>query len=182
MTLNLTVRESIKMPAHTPTWDDIHQLAARLGLAAKSAGVRLSSAESCTGGLIAGAITDIAGSSAWFDEAFVTYANAAKMRRLGVSEENLAGFGAVSKPVVEQMAQGARQQAGADLAVATSGIAGPDGGSPDKPVGTVWVAWASQQHCESRCFHFAGDRQAVRLQAVFAALTGLLEKIPIDRG
>ncbi|WP_115719543.1 CinA family protein [Gallaecimonas mangrovi] len=163
-------------------WNAISQLSARLGAKAKAAGVTVTSAESCTGGLIAGAITDIAGSSSWFDEAFITYANAAKMRRLGVSDDSLSRHGAVSKAVVKEMAEGARLAAKADLAVATSGIAGPDGGSIDKPVGTVWMAWASATEVECRCFHFSGDRQAVRLQAVFAALSGLLEKIPPYRG
>lgn len=161
-----------------PSWDSIAQLATQLGQAAKQAGVRLTSAESCTGGLIAGAITEVAGSSSWFDEAFVTYANAAKMRRLGVSSASLEQFGAVSEAVVREMAEGARLAAGADLAVATSGIAGPDGGSPDKPVGTVWMAWASAGQTQCQCFHFDGNRQDVRLQAVFAALHGLLQKIP----
>ncbi|WKE66458.1 CinA family protein [Gallaecimonas kandeliae] len=161
-----------------PDWDAIRTLAAELGAKAKAAGLRLSSAESCTGGLIAGAITEIAGSSNWFDEAFITYANAAKMRRLGVSEESLARFGAVSEAVVREMAEGARVASGADLAVASSGIAGPDGGSPEKPVGTVWLAWAGPDGTQARCVHFQGDRQDVRLQAVFTALEGLLQKIP----
>ncbi len=110
--------------------------------AASAKGLRLSTAESCTGGLIAAAITDIAGSSAIFDQGFVTYANAAKHQTLGVSETDLAHHGAVSAPVAQAMAEGALRVAKADIAVSVTGIAGPDGGSPDKPVGLVWFGLA----------------------------------------
>ncbi|WP_341503276.1 nicotinamide-nucleotide amidohydrolase family protein [Gallaecimonas sp. GXIMD4217] len=159
----------------------VEDLASELGVRLKALGKRVTTAESCTGGLVAAAITSVAGSSSWFDEAFVTYANAAKLRRLGVSDQSLARDGAVSQAVVEQMARGALEAAGADLAVAISGIAGPDGGSADKPVGTVWLAWASEQGVTSRKLVFDGDRQAVRQQATAAALQGLLESPALNR-
>lgn len=138
---------------------------------------QLASAESCTGGLIAAACTDIAGSSAWFERGFVTYANAAKTQMLGVAPALLAAHGAVSEPVVRAMAQGAAQQAGVAVAVATTGIAGPGGGSPQKPVGTVWLGWSIAGQVNSQCLHLAGDRAAVRQQAVAAALRGLVNRL-----
>ncbi len=157
------------------------ELASRLGQALEAKGLTVTAAESCTGGLVAGAITSVAGSSAWFDEAFVTYANQAKMNRVGVSADSLALYGAVSQAVVEQMAQGARQAARADLAVAISGIAGPGGGSADKPVGTVWFAWADHQEVVSQRLQFSGDRQSVRRQATEKALLGLLSLLDRNR-
>ncbi len=137
---------------------------------------RIGTAESCTGGLLAAAITEVAGSSAWFDEGVVTYANISKQRLLGVRPEVLDEFGAVSQPVVEAMAKGVLDN-GADVAIATSGIAGPDGGTVDKPVGTVWMAWgvAGQIESDMRCFE--GDRQAVRLAASEYLFRRLLEKL-----
>lgn len=155
-------------------WQVITQLAQQLGdkLFAQQASV--STAESCTGGGIAEAITRIAGSSAWFEVGFVTYSNHQKTRVLKVAESDLQRHGAVSQAVVEAMACGAQQLAGAQYAVAVSGVAGPGGGSPNKPVGTVWIAWAQGAQVQSGCWHFAGDRQAVRQQTVQAALAGLL--------
>lgn len=155
-------------------WQVITQLAQQLGdkLFAQQASV--STAESCTGGGIAEAITRIAGSSAWFEVGFVTYSNQQKTRVLKVAESDLQRHGAVSQAVVEAMARGAQQLAGAQYAVAVSGVAGPGGGSPNKPVGTVWIAWAQCAQVQSGCWHFAGDRQAVRQQTVQAALAGLL--------
>ncbi len=155
-------------------WQVITQLAQQLGdkLFAQQASV--STAESCTGGGIAEAITRIAGSSAWFEVGFVTYSNQQKTRVLKVAESDLQRHGAVSQAVVEAMARGAQQLAGAQYAVAVSGVAGPGGGSPNKPVGTVWIAWAQGVQVQSGCWHFAGDRQAVRQQTVQAALAGLL--------
>ncbi|MDQ2696486.1 MAG: nicotinamide-nucleotide amidohydrolase family protein, partial [Pseudomonadota bacterium] len=133
-------------------------------------------AESCTGGWIAKVITDVAGSSAWFERGFVTYSNAAKAELLGVAEATLGGHGAVSGETVAAMAAGALSYSRADLAVAVSGVAGPDGGSPGKPVGTVWLAWAVRGGgCRTRRYVFAGDREAVRRQAVLAALEGILD-------
>lgn len=135
---------------------------------------RVGTAESCTGGLLAAAITDVAGSSAWFDEGLVTYANHSKQRLLGVSADVLAAVGAVSQPVVEAMVAGV-QSRGAEVAVATSGIAGPDGGTPEKPVGTVWFAWALAGQVHSQCEVFTGDRIQVRVQATEFALRKLLQ-------
>jgi nicotinamide-nucleotide amidase len=132
-------------------------------------------AESCTGGWIAKLLTDIPGSSRWFERGFVTYSNAAKMELLGVAESILFTHGAVSRETVLAMAQGALRNSHADFAIAVSGIAGPDGGSPDKPVGLVWLAWAGPDHwLRAEQQLFAGDRGAVRRQAVAAALQGLL--------
>lgn len=134
-------------------------------------------AESCTGGGIAKAITDIAGSSAYFDRGFVTYSNAAKHDLLGVSEATLAAHGAVSAEVVREMAIGALRAARADLALSVSGIAGPDGGSEEKPVGTVWFGFAnSDGRGLVRKMQFKGDRDAVRLQATIFALQTAIDE------
>lgn len=150
------------------------RLASELGATLAARGWRVTCAESCTGGGVACAITEVAGSSRWFETGFVTYANVAKERLLGVKAGTLDREGAVSEAVVLEMAQGALWEAGADIAVAVSGIAGPEGGSAAKPVGTVWFAWVSADARETRCCHFDGDRQAVRRQAVVAALEGLI--------
>ena len=154
------------------------ELAGDLGERLTAAGWRITAAESCTGGWIAKAVTDIPGSSGWFDTALVTYANATKERVLGVPAEDLARFGAVSEPVVRAMAAGVREWAGADLACATSGIAGPGGGTADKPVGRVWLAWAGPAGVATACHDFPGDREAVRRQTVAVALEGLLARVP----
>lgn len=133
----------------------------------------LVTAESCTGGGIAEAITRIPGSSRWFDRAWVTYSNEAKTEELGVDAAVIGRHGAVSEPVVQLMAENARQRSGADWAIAVSGIAGPDGGSAEKPVGTVWLAWAGPHGTTTQRALFAGDRDAVRLQTVVAALETL---------
>lgn len=135
----------------------------------------LATAESCTGGLIAAACTELAGSSVWFERGFVTYSNEAKSELLGVPPELIDEHGAVSEAVALAMAEGAMRQAGVNLAVAVTGIAGPTGGSPRKPVGTVWLAWAVQgRPTQARCQVFEGDRAAVRAQTCQAALQGLL--------
>ena len=149
-------------------------LAARLGERLLAQGAQVSTAESCTGGGIAEAITRIAGSSAWFEAGFVTYSNTQKTRQLGVPEAYFASVGAVSREVVEAMVQGAQAQSGARYATAVSGVAGPGGGSADKPVGTVWIAWGDGDTRYSRRLQFSGDRDAVRRQTVEAALQGLL--------
>jgi nicotinamide-nucleotide amidase len=139
---------------------------------------RIATAESCTGGWLAKCLTDRPGSSAWFEYGFVTYGNAAKLALLGVGEGTLAAHGAVSEEVAEQMAIGARLASGAEIAVAITGIAGPDGGSADKPVGTVWLAWAGPGPslvAEQR--QFAGDRDAIRRQSVAAALQGCIGRL-----
>lgn len=139
----------------------------------QSRDLRLVTAESCTGGGIASALTDVAGSSEWFECGFVTYSNAAKMRYLDVSPLILEQFGAVSEATVRAMVAGAVNNSLGDLAVAVSGIAGPGGGSDDKPVGTVWFAWGDAEHQQVECFQFEGDRQQVREQAVVAGIQGL---------
>ncbi|MNY09510.1 Nicotinamide-nucleotide amidohydrolase PncC [compost metagenome] len=154
--------------------DPITRLAGQLGEALLSRRTQVTTAESCTGGGIAEAITRIAGSSQWFEAGYVTYSNRQKTLQLGVPETLFDTVGAVSREVVEAMAQGACRHSGAQLAVAVSGIAGPDGGTPDKPVGTVWLAWQDGEHAFSCRRQFAGDRQAVREQTVLLALQGLL--------
>ncbi|WP_245932397.1 CinA family protein [Isoalcanivorax indicus] len=164
-------------PAHDElTCDD---LARRTGLALKAAGWTMATAESCTGGGIAAAVTDIAGSSGWLDSGFVTYSNEAKMRLLGVPETVLATHGAVSEATVRAMAEGVLARSPVNIAVAVSGIAGPDGGSADKPVGTVWFAWARRgQGTEVACQVFDGDRAAVRAATVITALEGIIARVP----
>jgi len=157
--------------------DVVTELAARLGTGLKAAGQTVATAESCTGGGIAEALTRIAGSSVWFDRGWVTYSNKAKQQELGVSANVLRAQGAVSEVVVLAMAEAARQQAATDWAVAVSGIAGPDGGSAEKPVGTVWLAWAGPQGEIAEHHVFSGDREAVRRQTVLRALSGLLEQM-----
>lgn len=157
---------------------DIAQLSTALGDVLSARHWRLAVAESCTGGGIAAAVTDVPGSSAWFDRGYVTYSNESKQEMLGVDAEILAAHGAVSEAVVRQMAEGARQRAGVELAVAVSGVAGPGGGTPEKPLGTVWLAWAGQgQETRARTFHFDGERVDIRRQAVAAALSGLLDSL-----
>jgi nicotinamide-nucleotide amidase len=154
--------------------DVIHDLASQIGDRLMARGESVATAESCTGGLISSALTDIAGSSAWFGFGFVTYSNQAKQKLLEVSSSSLDGCGAVSEPVVREMAQGAQIQSGAQWAVAVSGIAGPGGGSVDKPVGTVWIAIAGPNGAgRAWVSRFSGDRASVRQQTVLEALTQL---------
>lgn len=134
-------------------------------------------AESCTGGLIAASCTDLAGSSNWFERGFVTYSNAAKSELLGVDPALINTHGAVSDAVVRAMAKGALAHAHAQVAVAVTGVAGPGGGSAEKPVGTVWLAWATPMGVVSEVQHFAGDRAAVRQATVQHALGKLTELI-----
>jgi len=137
----------------------------------------LACAESCTGGGIAAALTEVAGSSAWFDRGFVTYSNQAKQEMLGVSADTLERHGAVSRETVLEMARGALARSRAQLSVAVSGIAGPTGGTADKPVGTVWIAWATGDEATAVCEHFPGDRTAVRAATIDVALLGLAERL-----
>ena len=152
------------------------QLAQQLGDALLRRGLTITTAESCTGGGIACSITDVAGSSAWFERGFVTYSNAAKTEMLGVNASVIARQGAVSEAVVIAMAKGACGQNGDDLGVAVSGVAGPDGGSLEKPVGTVWLACylAKEDKIHTRLLQLKGDRYAVRQQTIVAALTDCL--------
>lgn len=163
------------------TDEELDGLARRVGEGLRARGWQVASAESCTGGWLAKSLTDVSGSSAWFGWGFVSYANAAKTAMLGVSAALIAEHGAVSEAVVRAMAEGARERSGADVAVAVSGIAGPQGGTDDKPVGTVWTAWASPRGTHAEHSIFAGDREAVRRQSVAQALAGVLaelERVP----
>lgn len=154
---------------------DLEILAERLGHELRMRGEWLAAAESCTGGWLAQTVTAVAGSSGWFDRGFVTYSNAAKVDMLGVPENTLARHGAVSEATARAMAQGALAHSRADWTVAITGIAGPSGGSPEKPVGTVCFAWAGRDGgCEAQTRCFEGDRAAVREQSVRHALAGLL--------
>lgn len=149
---------------------DVEALAAAL----RARAWRMAAAESCTGGLIAAACTALAGSSDWFERGFVTYSNAAKTELLGVEPALLQAHGAVSEPVARAMVAGALQRAPVQLAVAVTGIAGPGGAAPGKPVGTVWVAWGTPTALQAECLQLGGDRDAVRGATVQAALTRLL--------
>ncbi|MFK7853465.1 MAG: CinA family protein [Granulosicoccus sp.] len=155
------------------------QLAEQLGQLLRSAKLTITTAESCTGGLIAAAITDIAGSSEWFEQGAITYSNEAKHSLLGVGQNIFDTHGAVSQNCVDAMAKGALRKSGADIAIAVSGIAGPGGATEGKPVGTVWLcwAWADKKLCDAELFHFAGNRQKVRQLAVLAALHGTIARI-----
>lgn len=137
----------------------------------------LTTAESCTGGLIAAACTDLAGSSQWFDRGFVTYSNAAKTDMLGVDAALIAQFGAVSEQVAAAMAQGAVKYSAAQVSVAVTGVAGPGGGSAEKPVGTVWIGWCVNGQITTEICHFDGDRAMVRALTVQQALQGLVVRL-----
>ena len=141
----------------------------------KTQGWKLATAESCTGGLIAACCTDVAGSSDWFDRGFVTYSNAAKTEMLGVDAALIAEHGAVSEPVARAMVQGALQHSAAQVAISVTGVAGPGGGSAAKPVGTVWLGWATPHGVVTELHHFAGDRAQVRAATVQHALQRLVE-------
>lgn len=154
----------------------MNQLAAQVGVALREHGMRLATAESCTGGGVASAVTEIAGSSAWFERGFVTYTNQSKFEMLGVTPNTLARFGAVSEATVREMVAGALQHSHAQVALAVSGIAGPGGGTPEKPVGTVWFSWGlNNGECIARYRHLAGNRAEIRAQAVYIALQGVIE-------
>lgn len=157
---------------------ELEKLAERLGALLLERGECLAAAESCTGGWLAQSVTAIAGSSAWFDRGFVTYSNLAKVDMLSVPESTLERHGAVSEAVARAMVQGVLAHSRADWSVAVTGIAGPTGGSPGKPVGTVCFAWAHKDGgCEAQTGHFSGDRAAVREQAVRCALNGLIDRL-----
>jgi len=143
----------------------------------KARGLMMATAESCTGGLIAGACTEASGSSEWFERGFVTYSNAAKSELLGVPMALIDQHGAVSEPVARAMAAGAMAHSPAQLAVAVTGVAGPTGGSAEKPVGTVWFGWATPAGVFTEHQRFDGDRAAVRQATVQHALSGLLQRI-----
>ena len=149
-------------------------LAQQVGAVLKAHGMTLVTAESCTGGGVAQAVTRISGSSAWFDRGFVTYSNESKEEVLGVSPETLGRHGAVSEVTVREMADGALQYSRAQVALSVSGIAGPTGGTPEKPVGMVWFAWATGDTIQTACHHLSGDRDAIRAKSVQLALEGVV--------
>ncbi len=158
----------------------LRRLAARVAKKLRAAGETIVTAESCTGGFIAKCLTDLPGSSDYFDRGWVTYSNSAKRAELGVEAAALARHGAVSEAVALAMVRGALERSKAEHAVAVTGIAGPSGGSKDKPVGLVWIAWAYRREGRSRVhatgYRFSGGRDSVRRWTVVAALKGLLEK------
>ncbi len=158
--------------------DALYTLAARVGERLKRDGLMLATVESCTGGWVAQAVTSVSGSSDWFDRGFVTYSNDAKCDMLGVSAQTLAARGAVSEETAREMAGGALGRSRASAALAITGVAGPTGGTPDKPVGMVCFAWALRgRPVESETRRFEGDREAVRRQSVQHALQGLLDRL-----
>ena len=168
------------------TEQSLYRLAEEVGRHARAAGWRIVTAESCTAGWIAKALTDVAGSSQWVDCGYVTYSNTAKIRDLGVSSQTLSDHGAVSEETVREMANGALRATGVEIAIAVSGIAGPDGGTAEKPVGTVWFGIATVEAqglraiCELR--HFAGDRDQVRRHSVDHALRLALRLLRASSG
>jgi len=154
----------------------MNQLAAQVGVALREHGMMLATAESCTGGGVASAVTEIAGSSAWFERGFVTYTNQSKFEMLGVTLDTLARFGAVSEATVREMVAGALDHSQAQVALAVSGIAGPSGGSAEKPVGMVWFSWGIKNGvCVARMHRLVGNRAEIRVQAVYIALQGVIE-------
>jgi nicotinamide-nucleotide amidase len=157
--------------------DDLYGLAVQVGRAASARRWLVATAESCTGGLVAGAITAVAGSSAWFDRGFVTYSHEAKIEQLGVSRETLATYGAVSTQTAAAMAAGALRASRAQWAVAITGVAGPGGGSIEKPVGMVCFGWASPGRVTSEQRQLKGDRAEVRRESVRIALAGLVDRL-----
>jgi nicotinamide-nucleotide amidase len=157
-------------------------LVADIGGLLRGAGWWLATAESCTGGLIGHLVTDLPGSSEFYLGGVVSYANVLKTGLLGVPEEVLRRAGAVSAECVRAMVRGACERLGAQAAVAVSGIAGPTGGTKDKPVGTVWLAWRTPACEEAECFRFAGDRAAVKMAAAETALEGLRLRLARDKG
>ena len=158
----------------------VAKLANALGAALKARGLMLVLAESCTGGMAAQAITSVAGSSAWFDRGFVTYSNAAKIDMLGVSPKTLEKFGAVSEETASEMALGCLKHSQAQIVGSITGIAGPDGGTPEKPVGTVCFGIAQVNQCVTSTQHFTGNREAIRQQAAAFLMRQLLDKLGLD--
>ena len=166
------------MPNSVPDDDVLRRLAVDLGERLRAGRHRLVSAESCTGGWIAKTVTDIAGSSEWFDCGMVVYSYEAKQAMLGVHPQTLETHGAVSRETAIEMVSGALVHSGASIAVAVTGIAGPGGGAPDKPVGTVWIAWKRRGgYALAELFHFEGDRDAIRRQTVAIAMQGLRRQV-----
>jgi nicotinamide-nucleotide amidase len=154
----------------------VNALAARVGRRLKAKRARLVTAESCTGGWVAQAVTAISGSSAWFERGFVTYSNASKHEMLGVRKGTIKSHGAVSEETAREMAKGALRKSRGTIAVAVTGVAGPTGGSAAKPVGTVCFSWATRRGLWSETRRFRGNRESVRRQSVVRALKGVLER------
>lgn len=166
------------MTLSVPSDAELKALAEQVAAAAQQRRLMVVTAESCTGGWIAKALTDLAGSSAWFDAGVVTYSYEAKQALLGVNPRTLERTGAVSEETALEMVSGALSRFGAGMAVAITGIAGPSGGTPDKPVGTVWIGWKRRGgYASAQLFHFDGDREAVRRQTVAAALGGVIRAL-----
>ena len=159
-----------------PTDVELYQLAEQTGHVLKQRGYQLATAESCTGGWVGMVMTAVPGSSAWYDRGFITYSNDAKQMQLDVSADTIDTHGAVSESIVREMALGTLQHSKANISLAISGIAGPGGGTPYKPVGTVCIGWALTDgtHLETTC-RFSGDRDEIRARAVAAALRGVIE-------
>lgn len=158
--------------------EELALLAEKVGEALGRHRISLATAESCTGGWIAEVITAVPGCSGWFERGFVSYSNLAKEQMLGVVRQSLESFGAVSEEVVREMAKGAIEHSNAHVSIAVSGVAGPDGGTADKPVGLVWIAWGQKRgYVEAEAFRFDGDRRQVRAASVKAALEGLLRRL-----
>ena len=156
--------------------EELFQLAEQVGLLLKQRGWMLTTAESCTGGWLGQIITAVPGSSAWYDRGFITYSNTSKQEMLGVSSATLDTFGAVSEETVREMAHGALKHSRAQISVSLSGIAGPGGGTPRKPVGTVCIGWATSDiNLTSTTCRLGGDREEIRSRAVASALRGLIE-------
>ena len=157
------------------------ELSVEVGRVLVEKNLKLATVESCTGGWIGQSLTAVAGSSAWYERGFVTYSNASKSELVGVPRELISRSGAVSEPVVRAMARGGLSHSPADWALAVTGIAGPDGGSTDKPVGTVWLGWIARTGMErTEQYLFKGDREAVRRQSVIEALSGLIRFLEED--
>jgi nicotinamide-nucleotide amidase len=157
-----------------PTDTVVHQLAIRVGNKLREERLMLATAESCTGGMVAAAITDISGSSGWFERGFVTYSNQAKSEMIGVPADLIDQHGAVSEPVARAMAEGALRNSRAQVSLAITGVAGPGGGTELKPVGMVSFAWSNRLHTAVETLVFKGDREQIRVQAATHALRGLL--------
>ena len=155
-------------------FDEHDALVEALAQALRNRGLTCATAESCTGGLVGAMLTAVPGSSDWYVGGVISYANEVKQGLLGVRRDDLERVGAVSEPVVRSMALGACAATGAQAAMSTSGVAGPGGGSVEKPVGTVWMGWALNGESRAKVFHFAGDRDAVRVQAAREAVRGLV--------
>ncbi|WP_430389057.1 CinA family protein [Dyella sp. 20L07] len=166
------------MALSIPTDAELRDLAEQVASSVQQRRLMLVTAESCTGGWIAKSLTDLPGSSAWFDAGVVTYSYGAKEALLGVNPRTLEHTGAVSEETALEMVSGALARFGAGVAIAVTGIAGPSGGTADKPVGTVWVSWKRRGgYAYAKLFHFDGDREAVRRQTVAAALSGVLQTL-----